>query len=273
MIVDTSSSSLARAAAVLLGLGLALGPIQSARAQDVKELMGRSQSQAQQKAVEDLIRKLQGGAATKPPPQPVQPPAPPARIEPQARPAQPTTETPQVVISPVEPSLETAPAAKPAQRPDPIFVPTPQPPEPAKAPEVKQAPSAPIAPPKIDTARIDDMPSVDIEVYFDYNSDAITPRAAETLLTLARALADPRLASGRFLIAGHTDAHGGAAFNKQLSERRAASVRRFLVEKAGLAADRLVSRGFGLERPKVPGRPMAVENRRVQIVNLSGREQ
>ena len=42
---------------------------------------------------------------------------------------------------------------------------------------------------------------------------------------------------------GHTDNQGEAAANQQLSQRRAASVVAYLVGK-GIAADRLVARGF-----------------------------
>ncbi len=117
------------------------------------------------------------------------------------------------------------------------------------------------------------MPSVDIDIYFDYNSAAITPQAAATLSVLAQALKDPSLAKARFLIGGHTDGKGGAQFNLELSERRAQSVRRYLIDRHGLEASRLVAQGFGLQRPKVAGNPMDVQNRRVQVVNLTGASQ
>jgi OOP family OmpA-OmpF porin len=49
-------------------------------------------------------------------------------------------------------------------------------------------------------------------------------------------------------VEGHTDNHGGAAMNLDLSRRRAASVRQWLVDH-GLAAERLESEGYGLTRP------------------------
>jgi outer membrane protein OmpA-like peptidoglycan-associated protein len=52
----------------------------------------------------------------------------------------------------------------------------------------------------------------------------------------------------RVRVEGHTDSVGGKKYNKGLSTRRANSVREFLVEK-GIAPDRLISVGFGLERP------------------------
>ena len=50
------------------------------------------------------------------------------------------------------------------------------------------------------------------------------------------------------MLMGHTDDTGEAAANLSLSEQRARSVRQYLVD-AGIAANRLGSRGYGAERP------------------------
>ena len=63
--------------------------------------------------------------------------------------------------------------------------------------------------------------SVNLYVNFAYNSADLTSDARITLDSLGTALRDPRLAAFSFLIAGHTDAKGGAEFNQKLSERRA----------------------------------------------------
>jgi outer membrane protein OmpA-like peptidoglycan-associated protein len=111
------------------------------------------------------------------------------------------------------------------------------------------------------------LPSVDIEVYFGNGSARVTERAAAILNPLGKALADKRLAQATFLIAGHTDAKGSAEYNRQLSSRRAEAVRQYLIERFGIDPKRLVSRGYGFDRLKTPGRPLGPENRRVQIVN------
>jgi OOP family OmpA-OmpF porin len=49
-------------------------------------------------------------------------------------------------------------------------------------------------------------------------------------------------------VEGHTDATGGAARNRQLSQQRAESVRTYLTGK-GLATSRLVAKGFGPDKP------------------------
>src|SRR5262249_37184980 len=73
------------------------------------------------------------------------------------------------------------------------------------------------------------LPSVSLNVPFDYNSDKLTPDGFIALRSLAAALQDPRLSNYRFKIAGHTDAKGTAEYNQKLSERRAQAVRDYLV--------------------------------------------
>ena len=111
-------------------------------------------------------------------------------------------------------------------------------------------------------------PRIDLEIYFDYNSAEITPRAVPDLDNLGKALSDPELRGGVFILSGHTDAKGGEDYNQRLSERRAQAVKRFLVQKYRLSEDSLVTAGYGEEQLKNPAHPFAGENRRVQIVNL-----
>ena len=102
----------------------------------------------------------------------------------------------------------------------------------------------------------------DLLITFELGSDKLTGRAQQNLNEFARALGDPALAGLRFLVEGHTDARGGAAFNQELSESRAASVVRYLTAR-GIPANRLQSRGHGETRPLV-GDPYAPQNRRVE---------
>ncbi len=111
-------------------------------------------------------------------------------------------------------------------------------------------------------------PTIDLEVYFDYNSAAITPRAEDELMTLGRALTNPDLRGNVFLIAGHTDGQGADDYNQRLSERRAAAVKRFLMDKFDLSSESLVAAGYGESRLKDKADPTASENRRVQIANF-----
>lgn len=114
-----------------------------------------------------------------------------------------------------------------------------------------------------------DLPSVDIEVFFEYDSAAITPAATPKLQTLGKALSDAKLKGKTFMIAGHTDATGSGGYNLSLSKQRAESVKQFLVSSFSLDAKSLVVFGYGEEQLKVPEKPDSGENRRVQVVNLA----
>ena len=74
-------------------------------------------------------------------------------------------------------------------------------------------------------------------------------------------------------VEGHTDNVGGLEYNRDLSQRRADSVRHFLTQQ-GIASGRITTAGMGMERPvasntSASGRQM---NRRVEIIieNPSG---
>ena len=75
----------------------------------------------------------------------------------------------------------------------------------------------------------------------------------------------------RIEVQGHTDNKGSAAYNKKLSDRRAASVKKYLVAH-GIAADRLVSHGYGMDKALVPNDTdqNRALNRRVQFIRTEG---
>lgn len=85
------------------------------------------------------------------------------------------------------------------------------------------------------------------QVHFATGSATILPDSFPMLMEIAQLLkANPTIKKMR--VEGHTDSHGGADFNLDLSKRRAASVRTWLVEH-GIDTDRLESEGYGLTRP------------------------
>jgi outer membrane protein OmpA-like peptidoglycan-associated protein len=114
-------------------------------------------------------------------------------------------------------------------------------------------------------------PKIDLEIQFDYNSADISKASMPAVQELGKALSDPSLKGSTFVVAGHTDAIGGDAFNQDLSERRADTIKRHLVEKYGLAGNDLVTVGYGKTKLKNPDNPTDAVNRRVQVVNMDAK--
>ena len=110
---------------------------------------------------------------------------------------------------------------------------------------------------------------IDLDIYFDFNSAAITPKAEPQLNQLGDALRTAELEKSVIVLSGHTDAKGRDDYNQKLSERRAEAVKKYLVEKLKLSPDNLTTAGYGRRDLKNKDNPSAPENRRVQIVNLS----
>ncbi len=110
-------------------------------------------------------------------------------------------------------------------------------------------------------------------VLFDFDKSTIKPEAASALHNVAEIIKDK--GKGRSVrIDGHTDSKGGDAYNQKLSERRAASVKQWLIEKEGLNTIKMSTQGFGAKRPVAPNtKPDGSDdpegrqrNRRVEIV-------
>ena len=116
-------------------------------------------------------------------------------------------------------------------------------------------------------------PQIDLEINFDYNSDKISAKARPAVETLGKALSNPDLKDSVFLVAGHTDAKGGDAYNQGLSERRAEAIKTYLMQKFNLQAENLMTVGYGKEQLKVKDNPLAADNRRVQVVNMAAQSQ
>jgi outer membrane protein OmpA-like peptidoglycan-associated protein len=106
-----------------------------------------------------------------------------------------------------------------------------------------------------------------IRVEFRVGSADLTEEGKARALEVAAALKDPQYASRRFEIAGHTDKSGSADANDKLSQARAESVRRFLVDN-GVDASRLVAKGYGFSRPAYPD-AFDPRNRRVELDSLN----
>ena len=114
-------------------------------------------------------------------------------------------------------------------------------------------------------------PKIDLEIQFDYNSAEISRTAMPAVQELGKALTDPSLKGATLVVAGHTDGVGGNSFNQDLSERRAETIKRYLIDKYGLAGKNLIAVGYGKTKLKDAANPTDAVNRRVQVVNMDVR--
>ena len=112
----------------------------------------------------------------------------------------------------------------------------------------------------------DDLLRFELHLLFDYDKAEIHQQDYADLDTVAKILAQNPGSTA--LIEGHADRKfaSKADYNRKLSERRAAAVKNYFVDK-GIAASRLQAVGYGFDRPKVKpdlknGTP---ENRRVEV--------
>lgn len=83
-------------------------------------------------------------------------------------------------------------------------------------------------------------------IYFDVNSDVIKPNSYTILREIAAAIKE---LNGKVSITGHTDSDGSETDNLVLSQKRAASVKRALVNEFGLNPDMLITDGKGESEP------------------------
>jgi len=132
--------------------------------------------------------------------------------------------------------------------------------------------------PKPEPAPVPEPPSVDAEacqnlitnavgerkILFETDKAIIRPESEAILKAVAEAAA--QCPAVRMEIAGHTDSRGRDAYNQELSEARANSVRTYLVN-AGINASRLDASGFGETQPIASNRNPdgRAQNRRIEF--------
>ena len=99
---------------------------------------------------------------------------------------------------------------------------------------------------------------------FDFDKATLRPENRELLSRIAGVLLTSK--GYRIDVFGHTDDIGTEEYNLKLSQRRAQSVRNYLVE-AGVDPEIIATQGFGKSSPRVQGTtPVArAANRRVEI--------
>jgi outer membrane protein OmpA-like peptidoglycan-associated protein len=105
-------------------------------------------------------------------------------------------------------------------------------------------------------------------VYFDFNKSTLKLTSFKSLDDLADFM---KLKTTMIIeIAGHTDNIGDSTYNKTLSQTRAEAVRAYLIKK-GIAAERLIAKGYGDEQPVADNDDEAgrQKNRRTEIRIIS----
>lgn len=136
-------------------------------------------------------------------------------------------------------------------------------PEQVKAPE-----PVPVAPPVEDEVQqqLRTKGRIRLEnVYFEKGNAQLLPESEESLSRVAAGL--NKYPDLRFEIEGHTDTRGSARYNQRLSQDRAEAVRRVLIDRYGIAPDRLTAVGYGESRPETDERneEELLRNRRVEL--------
>ncbi|WP_224984448.1 OmpA family protein [Geomonas agri] len=143
-----------------------------------------------------------------------------------------------------------------------VAVVAPPPPAPAPAPVVAPVPPPPVVAPVAEPAKLC-KPAV-INIKFDTNKSDIKPQYHDELKAVGAFLKEFPQAKGT--IEGHTDNVGNKAANMKLSQRRAESVRNYLIKNFDIAPDRIKAVGYGPTKP-VASNKTAVgkqQNRRIE---------
>src|SRR6266852_5378044 len=102
---------------------------------------------------------------------------------------------------------------------------------------------------------------------FEYDSAALQSSAISQLQKLGTLI--KRNPNATFTVEGYTDSFGGPEYNLELSQRRADSVKQYLVEAMRISPAQIEARGFGQTKFRVSPNGSIEEqreNRRVEIV-------
>lgn len=125
---------------------------------------------------------------------------------------------------------------------------------------------------EIERALLDEGLFETVDVLFDLNESALQPASRDVLTLMAQVLrSNPTI---KIQVGGHTDSTGPDAYNRTLSEKRAQTVREYLITEGNISADRLTSVGFGETQPAATNDTPAGRalNRRVAFRVVGGEQ-
>ncbi len=156
--------------------------------------------------------------------------------------------TPKKIIEPTH--IKIPPVVPPVVAARPV--------EPPKDPCAQPNPPKDLCAPKLIEPK-----SIKLAVQFATNSDVVTENYFSDIIKLAEFM--KLYTNTKVTIEGHTDDRGDNQMNKDLSQRRARSVRNILIQKLGIESDRVDFIGYGEERPIADNKTEQgrAENRRV----------
>lgn len=125
----------------------------------------------------------------------------------------------------------------------------------------KHEPPPPAPTPVVEEPRSYTIPGVN----FEFDSAKLTPAGQAAVAEAAEGIKASQGAS--FNVIGHTDSKGSNAYNQRLSERRANSVAKALVQN-GVSSGQLMTSGMGETQPIADNRTAEgrAANRRVEII-------
>ena len=152
-------------------------------------------------------------------------------------------------------ALKRTPCEEKPAPPPPAPAPAPPPPPPPPAP----APAPPPPPPAPKPAPVFE------NVYFNENKTNIDPVAAKALDRDGMILKDnPNI---KVEIGGHTDAVGSEIAKQKISEKRAESAKKYLMDKFNISGDRMSIKGYGSQKPIADNKSKEgrAKNRRVEF--------
>ena len=111
--------------------------------------------------------------------------------------------------------------------------------------------------------------SITLHVEFDFDKDSVRPEYHSDIMKVANFLkAYPKATA---VLEGHTDGEGSEDYNLNLSKKRSASVKKYLVDKFGISASRISTRGFGESKPVATNdtKEGRQQNRRVRFKRIN----
>ena len=173
----------------------------------------------------------------------------------------------------IEAKVEEPPPPPPVAPPAPKVEEPPPPPPPVAPPTPKveepPPPPAPVTPPVSVEEKVVVKPVIiekgrqTLNVKFNFDNSTIKKNYYKDINNLVKVMKDyPDL---NVVIEGHTDSVGTTAYNKKLSQKRAYTVKKYMVSK-GIDANRIKARGFGEKRPIASNKTGKgrMKNRRVE---------